>query len=275
MDTPVATFIKIEDIHIDDDFNCRGRMAPIDVEELAEDIRDNGLHQPVVVMPYDDAEQAKYQKKYKLLAGFRRTYAHKILKKDEILAIVKSHLSDTEARLLNLSENLKRRDLNILQEAKALEKLYYSGVPYDEMAKRVGMSFGWVQARIALLKLPDDIQKEAAAGLLNQYQIKTISTIKNKDEQYAAVRDIKVKKAKGESAAGLHTKKKTTINTKRQRNKAEIKKMIDNILETCGPNAASRALAWACGNITDAQFVTAMHDEGFKDFKVLEHVEAT
>jgi ParB family chromosome partitioning protein len=256
----IATMnIPIADIDIDDNFNCRGKLLPIDVEELAKDIQANGQHQPVVVMPYNESEKLIKGKSYKLLAGFRRTYAHIILKLPTVLAVVKNHMSDIEARLLNLSENLKREDLNILQEAKALEALMYAGVPREEVARRVGKSGGWVQARWALLTLPKDIQDVAAAGLLNQYQLKRLAGIRKPEELYATVKQIKTRLANAQSL-NIIQRKPPKKHEKKKRTTTEIANMRNYILDNIGSNPYSRALAWAAGGTSDKELEDAIRE---------------
>jgi len=253
--------IDIGDILMDDDFNCRGTMAPIDVEDLAKDIQDNGLLQPVIVTPLDVG--CAY--KYKLIAGFRRTYACKILNYKTISAVIKSEISDVDASLLNLSENLKRRNLNILQEAKAIERLRNFGIPQEDIAIRVGKSRGWVQVRFALLDLPDVIQTEAAAGLLNQYQIKALAG-KPQEKQFEIVKAIKTRRARGENSDDLLARKKPKPMEKRLRKAHEIKEMMTFILDQTGSHLGTKCLAWAAGGTNDFELFEAIK-EAYPDFK--------
>lgn len=259
--------VPINDLDIDDHFNSRGALVPIDVEDLAKDIQSNGLHQPVVIMPYNIDEMAIKGKKFKLLAGFRRTYAHIILKKTHVLAVVKQHMNDIDARLLNLSENLKRKDLNILQEANALKALWEAGVPRDDVAARIGMSSSWVQARWAVLALPPDVQKIAASGLINQYQMKKLAGIKDKDKLYSTVREIKTRLEKSQNIDDIIKRKPPSKTEKRKRQSIEIGVMRDYILDQIGSNNFTRALAWAAGDASDLDLQEAVREVN-KDFNL-------
>jgi len=64
--------MPMSDIYVDEDFNCRKRITPIDVVDLAKDIKKNGLLQPVIVSIQSDEQQAENGKSYRLIAGFRR-----------------------------------------------------------------------------------------------------------------------------------------------------------------------------------------------------------
>jgi len=255
-------FLPLSEIHIDDNFNCRGTLAPTDVEDLAKDIRAHGLHQPVVVMPYDDAERTKTGFKYKLIAGFRRTYAHMILKMEKIECKIKPHMREVDARVINLSENLKRKELNILQEAQAIEALYLAGIPRDDVAKRIQMSSSWVQVRFALLQLPNEIQADASAGFLNQYELKKIASLPTVEEQYSVVKSIKEAKARGEKVDRFISRKPPKKTDKKTRTSGEINILLDHVMEqvplgTEPPDdhllLLAAGFAWATGTISDIQ----------------------
>ena len=150
--------IPLTKILADDEFNCRGEINPIDVVDLAKDIElHGGLIQPVIVMSLDSERKKKYpEKDYLLIVGYRRFISHRdILNWNNIEAVIEEKFTtELEARLANLSENLQRKNLDILQEAKAIKKLRMLGISRDEVAKRMVMSMGWVQIRFMLLDLP-------------------------------------------------------------------------------------------------------------------------
>lgn len=244
--------IPIAEIVVNASFNCRGDILPLDVINLAKSIEEQGLQAPVLVAELNPTESAIFAgKKYKLISGFRRTKAHEILKKVTIDCIVRPPIRDIDARLLNLSENLERENLNILQEANAVRSLRELQMSRDEIAERLHQSMGWVQIRGMLLDLPEDIQKEAAAGFVGQHAIRDLYSLRFKrDELYEAVRIIKEKKFKGEKAIRIKPKSETVLK-KRRRDTTEMYQLICHILQHTGPNFGTRCLAWASGNITD------------------------
>jgi len=257
-----SRMIPVEDILVDDDFNCRGKIIPLDVQELAEDILKNGQLQPCVVRRHHDS---RIKQGFKLVAGFRRMHANKLNKATEIACVIREDMSEVTARLLNLGENLKRQDLNILQEARALERLYEAGLPREDIARQLGKSGTWVQTRQALLDLEPDIQEVAAAGLLNQQQIKHLKSLTTV-ERYNAVRKIKERKAKGETTAGIHTRRKPKPSERRFRLRNEVENMIIILMNQMGGNGTTRALAWAAGNISDMEFFDSLEKEYPKQF---------
>lgn len=256
--------IPIGKIHSDSDFNCRGHISPFDVADLATDIEAQGLMFPIAVQPVSDVTGGLPEGfDFRIIAGHRRFAAWKVLKAGfegpdspyyEIPAMIKPDLNDTQARILNLSENLKRKNLNILQEAKAIEKLYQAGIARDSVAKSLGMSSGWVQVRFNLLTLPPEIQQEAAAGILNQHQIKQLYSLPDREAQFEAIRAIKQAKHRGEKAGHVGKRQKQKTNIKKIRNVSDMLKMIEVVSKPVGYGLTTRILAWASGNITTEDF---------------------
>lgn len=250
--------VPLKLIWADEEFNCRGNIAPIDVVGLAKDIEANGLIQPVTICELA-ADDPKRQEGflYKLIAGYRRFMAHKVIKRDHIDAICKQEMLDErKARLFNLSENLQRQDLSIMQEAKAVKKLHELGMSIDYVSRELSKSFGWVQVRFYLLNLPELIQKEVAQGYIAQLQIRDLYTIyktHGEDECIKATKFLKEAKEKGEKGVRVKPKNKKEGNAKRIRNRAEILNMLYHIQDTIGNGLHSRCLAWAAGEVSNTE----------------------
>ena len=261
--------IPLSEVYSDDDFNCRGPIAPIDVAELAQDIQLNGLQFPITVQPAEDVEH-EIPCPWRIIAGHRRYKAFEVLGRDSkdfllVPAMVRRGLTEIQARVLNLGENIKRKDLNILQEARALEKLYEAGVPRDHVAKLLSKSSGWVQNRYCLLALPEEIQEECANGMINQQQIKQLYSLRHDiDKQFAAVKAIKEAKARGESIKHVGKRKKQPTDTKKARHRNECFDMIEYVQEAIGYGPATRALAWASGEITTEEFFDTLKENNDK-----------
>jgi len=254
--------LKISEIHDDESFNCRGKITPIDVVDLAKDIKEHGLHQPIVVALYDDAKQASTGKKYRALAGFRRLMAHRINSMTTINAIVKEPVSELEALEINLSENIQRANLTILQEAIAIKKLKEFGLTEAETSAQLGMSRGWVQVRFMLLSLPEEIQKEATVGYITQANIRDLYTFFSKtgdvEQLFEAVKKLKEGKARGQDVR-VNTTKEKVLNEKRLRKRAEIFSMMEHIQESgIGNGIWTRTMSWCAGEINTGSLITSL-----------------
>lgn len=249
--------INMNLIFSDSELNCRGRIVPIDVVDLARSIDSIGLQQPIVVQPYKD--DGNLTIRYRIVSGHRRHAAYTVLGKKAIECIIKADLTELETRKLNLEENLKRKDLNILQEAKAISHFKAAGWTEQQVATDLGMSRGWVQSRYTLLELPPEIQEEAAAGFLTQEHIKQLKTLKTKD-QYEAVRRIKSSKIAGEKRKITIKEVESNPLAKRLRQKPEIFDMMERIQNVVGNNFGTRCLAWCAGEVNDFEIVRDLRD---------------
>lgn len=269
--------VPLADICCDDAFNCRGYITPFDVSDLAKQIQSIGLQFPIAVHegPWADKpdEPIPGGKPYRIVAGHRRFTAYRALMATDpnkfcnIPAVIKTGLTEVSARVLNLSENLDREALNILQEAKAIKALYDAGVARERVATMISRTGSWVQTRFNLLSLPDDIQQEAAAGLLTHLQIKQLYSLDTDEERYAAVRKIKDAKAKGVKLGHVGKKRRKPTNIKKARPPDECLEMIELIAASnIGYGLVTRTLAWCSGAITTEEYFKSIQ-EADSEFK--------
>lgn len=252
------TRLPVTKLFADPEFNCRGVISPIDVKALAEDIKDHGLISPIAVQPY----QGRPGYDYRIIAGHRRFMACLLLEWVEVPAIIKEGLDEVEAKIMNLTENLHRQNLNIWQEAQAIAHL--GDNRSDEwLAKKLGQSKGWIQPRKMLLKLPEEIQEEAKAGLLNQTIIRDCYSLRDdKPAMFELVKHHKDARARGEKVT-IRTSKKDP-KTKRKRQPWEIMQLLDLVQKTFGYGLTTRALSWAAGEIADYEILDTMSDTAVK-----------
>lgn len=127
--------------------------------ELVHSIQTIGLLQPIVVR--------KVGNTYELVAGERRLRASKAAGLDTIPAIIR-HTEDDDLLRDALLENLHRANLNALEEAAAYAQMLADfGCTQEELATRIGRSRPQVSNTLRLLKLPPDVQRRVAAGVLS------------------------------------------------------------------------------------------------------------
>ncbi len=120
------------------------------IRELAASIGRHGLLQPIIVRPVRDG--------FEIVAGHRRFFACKLLRWKAITAHVKE-LSDKDAFEIQLVENIQRRTLNSVEEARSF-KLYvteYGWGGITQLAYAIMKSEQYVSSRIQLLNLPEDV----------------------------------------------------------------------------------------------------------------------
>lgn len=140
-------------------FQARKTFAAEALAELAESIRESGVVQPVVVRTTDTG--------YELLAGERRWRATQRAGLHEIPAIVRDDLSDDEAMVVGLIENLQRESLSPIEAAAGLAFLtdHYQ-LTHEQAAHRIGKSRVYVSNFLRLLKLAKPVQ-----DLVNERQL--------------------------------------------------------------------------------------------------------
>lgn len=258
--------IEIDKIFSDDEFNCRGKLAPMDVMDLVPDIKARKLDVPITVRPYTE----RPGKTHRIITGHRRFLACKLLEWKTIPCRVRTDLKPFEENIMNLTENIKRKDLNMLQEARGL--IAFKKAKWGEaiIAAQVGMSRGWVQVRLMLLDLPEDVQAEAAAGMLNQEQIRQLYTLRDRrEEMYALVRLIKERRDKGESAKVV-IKKKANPYRKEVRKPEEVFEFQEIVHKVLGAGFATQLLGWCGGANNDYEIHRALRDEAQKQGKFYE-----
>ena len=131
------------------------------LEELAASIRRHGVLQPLLVS--EDRPD-----RYLLITGERRWRAARLAGLKTVPAVIRERLEDVQLLELALVENLQRRDLTPLEEARAFEYLRTSlGLSQQEIADRVGMNRSTVANSLRLLKLPIEVQEMVERGELS------------------------------------------------------------------------------------------------------------
>lgn len=266
--------ILLEEIHVDQSFNCRGTISPLSVTDLAASIEANGLIQPIVLRIFKTDED-NFNKKYKLVAGFRRYAACKLLEFSTIKAIVHDNISEEHAQFINFSENLNRRDLSILEEAKTLEGFCrkinpMTGACYTEkeIMSELNVSRGWLQPRMHLMKLPKDVHELAHKGFLTATAIRDLNRYQSVDELHAEIRRLKDKSLRAEGIITLKIRKPTTgakrnpANIPKQRKRKECNRVLDHLSEIgFTDHGILWGIAWAAGNISDNELLIHIKKE--------------
>ena len=153
------------------------------LQELAQSISEHGVLQPILVRP-------QIYGGYQIVAGERRYRASRLAGLTEIPAIVRE-LSDSETMQIALIENLQRRDLSVLEEAKGYQTLMEEhGFSQEEVAKTVGKSRSAVANTLRLLGLPDEIKSMLEAGELSAGHARALLGINNPDDADKAAKKV-------------------------------------------------------------------------------------
>ena len=150
--------VLIETIQIvSSPLNPRKVVDQNSIIELAESIKSIGLLQPVTIRPKIIDNSMPENNVYELVLGSRRLAATRLNGEEHILAIIKD-MNDDEVLEAMIIENLQRKDIEPLDEAKAFNELLLKGISYVDIAAKVGKSPEFVKLRIKLNYLIPEFQ---------------------------------------------------------------------------------------------------------------------
>jgi ParB family transcriptional regulator, chromosome partitioning protein len=143
---------------------------------LASSLRESGIIEPVIVRPRND--------RYQLVAGERRWRAAIMIGRETIPAIVRDDLDDAAAHELAVIENMARRDLSPIEEARSIALLCDTrGLSKAEIGRRVGRSREAISNLVRLLDLPDEAQALIDAGRLSEGHGRALMLCDDHDER--------------------------------------------------------------------------------------------
>ena len=144
-----------------------------DLSELKTSIRNLGLLNPLVVEMEDGGEG------YVLVAGERRlTAMREIANEDNIpnpsaRVTLFDSLDEKTKQLIELDENIKRKDLHWKELVKAYARIVdlFPEETIDSLSKRVGISSSWFSQALAINEYLDDDRVKNAVNISNAYTI--------------------------------------------------------------------------------------------------------
>jgi len=145
------------------------------LEELADSIKANGVVQPIVVRPAEEAGR------YVLVLGERRLHASRKAGKTHIPALVRK-VSPQQAAEMTIIENLQREDLSPLEQAQAFKVLSTEfKLTQEQIGERVGLSRASIANYMRLLKLPREVMQLLAEKRINFAQAKELLKLEGND----------------------------------------------------------------------------------------------
>lgn len=144
--------------------------------ELASNIAQHGVLQPILVRPMNDGG-------YQIVAGERRWRASRIAELKEVPVYVKD-LTDFQVALVALVENLQRENLNPVEEAEAYNRLCDEyKMTHEDIARTVGKSRSQISNSLRLLKLSGEVKEMLKNGEISSGHAKIIASIEDKEKQ--------------------------------------------------------------------------------------------
>jgi ParB family transcriptional regulator, chromosome partitioning protein len=157
--------------------NPRQGFDEVELQELAESIRERGIIQPILVR-----HLAGMSNVYEIIAGERRWRAAQRVGLHEV-PIVVIEADDRQSLEFAIIENVQRSDLNALEEAMGYERLT-SEFSYSQtdLAKVIGKSRSHVANTLRLLKLPDEAKKYVVEGSISAGHARALLSVENPEK---------------------------------------------------------------------------------------------
>lgn len=169
-----VVYLHLDDI-IPNRFQPREVFDERALKELAASIKEHGVIQPIIVRQVNN--------KYEIIAGERRYKASALAGMTKIPAII-NNLDDKEAAKVALLENLQRKNLNPIEEARTYQKiLELDQMTQETLAKTMGKSQSAVANKLRLLALPDEIQRALLKENISERHARTLLNLKNPEQQ--------------------------------------------------------------------------------------------
>jgi ParB/RepB/Spo0J family partition protein len=166
--------VAIEDI-IPNRFQPRLVFEDTSLNELAESIKQHGIIQPLVLR--------RIGEKYEIVAGERRYRAAKIAGLVSVPAVI-SQIDDKKSAEIAIAENVQRKELNPIEEAKSYQALLDQGyMNQAQLAMRLGISESALANKLKLLTLAPEVQRALLEDKISERHARSLLLIKDQDAQ--------------------------------------------------------------------------------------------
>ena len=151
------------------------------IGQLADSIRDQGVLQPLLVVPASGG-------RYRIIAGERRYRASRVAGLETVPCIVKD-IDVIRQMEIALIENLQREDLNPMEAARGIQALMKQcGYTQEKVSARLGKSRPAVANLLRLLSLPEEVTEMVRDGLISAGHARVLAGIKDPEEQIRLAR---------------------------------------------------------------------------------------
>lgn len=139
-------------------YTNRKRFNQAALEQLAANIKEVGIVQPILIRPVTPTEEAP--QKYEIVAGERRWRAGNIAQLQRGQTIIRT-LTDLQAREIQLLENLQREDPHPMEEAEGFQELMLNaGYTADRLIDKLKKSRSYIYGRLKLCALTSAVREK-------------------------------------------------------------------------------------------------------------------
>ena len=204
------------------------------IAQLAQSIRDQGVLQPILVVPGDHG-------RYRIVAGERRWRAARMAGLETVPCVVRD-LDIVQQMEIALIENLQREDLNPIEVAQGIRGLMqHCGYTQEAVANRLSKSRPAVANLLRLLTLPEELMDMVRDGALSAGHARVLAGLEDDQVKLALAKQTvesgwSVRQLEA-AAAALKEEKPPKAQPKPRTLPVELSELENRVRETLGIRA--------------------------------------
>ncbi len=166
--------VSVKDI-IPNRYQPRMNFDEESLNDLAESIKQFGIIQPLVVRKKED--------KYEIIAGERR-YKAALQAGLSTVPVILSALNEEQTAEVTLSENIQRKNLSVIEEAKSLKNLLDRGyLTQEQLASKMGLSQRAIVDKLQLLELDEEVQQALLNEKISERHARTLLKLEKEEQK--------------------------------------------------------------------------------------------
>ena len=192
------------------------------LQELTDSIKEQGVIQPIVVRP-----DKNNKNKYEIIAGERRWLASQNAGLHEVPVVILD-VDDVKSLEFAIVENVQRKDLNPIEEAKGYQRLVDDfSYNHEKLSKFVGKSRSYIANSLRLLGLPDEVLSMVETGDLSAGHARSLIGLNNAAEIAKKIISKKLSVRQSEVLARQFKEKKIKLVHKKDANILDLQKDLE------------------------------------------------
>jgi ParB family chromosome partitioning protein len=172
--------VSVKDI-IPNRYQPRVNFEEEGLSELAESIKQFGIIQPLIVRKQND--------KYEIIAGERR-YKAAMQAGLQTIPVILSEMNEEQTAEVALSENIQRKNLSVIEEAKSLKNLLDRGyLTQEQLSSKMGVSQIAIADKLKLLELDEEVQEALINEQISERHARPLITLTKDDQKKLLMND--------------------------------------------------------------------------------------